>query len=147
MWHQPQRKMMMTGPSKPIETVLFSGRFDPPHCGHIKSIQNLGKQFKHVIVVVLDDGTQTFPVSYRADILRDILHCSNGSYDVLVSPLHFGRISAVDINQFIFDVYASGNMDVIKHVEELGYPTVWVDRAYNYSATSERVANAVRKAL
>jgi len=126
-------------------TVLFSGRFDPPHCGHISNILSLGMRYRRVLVVVLNHPEQDFPITYRIEVLKDILSKSKGEYEVSENYIHFSDITIEEFQKYGADVYAAGNMAVIKHMESLGVPCVWVNRAYEYEATNERLAKKIKE--
>jgi cytidyltransferase-like protein len=121
-----------------MNTVLFSGRFDRCHCGHIATIQGLSKKFDCVIVVVLDYPEQKFPVEYRKEVLDTILFNSRGNYKVIVNKENYERISKEGAEQIKFDVYASGNEKCIEHMGSLGYKTMFVPRSWDYEASREK---------
>lgn len=127
--------------------VLFSGRFDKPHIGHIDTITALGQRYAKVIVVVLNYEKQMYPVHYRAQVLRRVLKRCRGEYEVLINRRHFGTIAPSEIAQFKFDVYCSGNMACLKHVESLGYPVEYVSRSDDISATDERIAQQIKDVI
>ena len=119
--------------------ALISGRFDPPHPGHIRTIQKLGLRYWEVVVVILDHKGQSFALEYRKRILEEILHASQGNYTVLTNTKHFGFITKEEIDEFGCDVYCGGNEDVIQHIKSMGMRCEWVDRSYDYSATAYRI--------
>ena len=129
------------------DTVLWSARVDPPHCGHIKTLLDLGTRFKKVVVVILDHPEQRFPAQYRAQILKDILCHFGNQYDVRVNSDHFAEIDKAKLVQYEPFTYASGNMECLKHMEELGYPIIYVDRAYDYEASEDRKLRAIKDAM
>jgi len=156
----PESAHPISDPSiRPFDTekvCLISGRMDRPHPGHFRTIQLLGQRYKKVIVVVLDHPSQKYPAQYRAQILRDILNNSKGEYEVIINRYHFGQISIDELIKFEFDVYAAGNLEVLKHIEEI-YNTspsvqvkrkmdiIWVDRPYGYESSLDRLGSAVRE--
>lgn len=125
--------------------VLASGRFDPPHVGHIRSMQILAQQYNKVIVVILSYKDQMYPVSYRKKIIEEVLKSCRGSFEVLVNDIHFATITKEDLRHYNFDVYASGNLDCIKHVEGLGYNVEYIGRSYEYAATDSRLAKKIKE--
>lgn len=140
----------MTKPEKE-ETCLISGRFDPPHRGHIKTIQDLGKRFKRVLVVVLEGNDAYWTTAYRVQVLKEILDNSKGEYGVTSNCLHFGKISIDKLLEWDFDVYAAGNPVVLKHIDEITricetrkIRCIWVDRPYECDASTERLGQTVR---
>lgn len=128
-------------------TILFSGRFDRPNIGHIANLMRLGQEYKKVIIPVLDYQGQMFDPYYRASIIENILNMAFGEYNVLVNTEHFGRITKEELSKYKFDVYGSGNHECLMHMHNLGYPTVYVERAYDYTSTEGRLLKKLREAL
>ena len=134
---------------------LYSGRFDRPHPGHIRTAQELGARFGKVLVVVLNHAEQMFPVQYRAQILREILENSKGTYEVVVNNLHFGQISVDEFLKYDFDVYAAGNLSVLKHLEHAYFTSItaterrhieflYVAEKFSYNASTERLGRTIQ---
>lgn len=128
-----------------MTTVCFSGRFDQPHVGHIIQIMRLGQKFDRVVIPVLDYEGQKYPVAYRVDVLQEALSMAKGNYFVFANNDHFAKIEKHRCP--CMDVYASGNMECLKHMEKLGYNILYVDRAYDYGATEEYKLNRIRDLL
>lgn len=116
------------------QSVAFSGRFDPPHPGHIASIIRLEKEYGRVDVIILDHAERRHPVQYTVQILTELLE----KYNVKIhsNRIHFGELNDKEWLLYNCDYYASGNMDVLLHMEKLGIKCVYVDRAYDYSASN-----------
>jgi phosphopantetheine adenylyltransferase len=129
------------------KTVLFSGRFDDFHKSHIATIQRLGQKYKKVLVVILDHPEQYYPVTYRKQAIVEILGNSRGSYEVSVNSIHFGEITKEELDKFGADVYASGNLKVLKHIENLGMECLYVERAYEDHATDARKFQQIKEVL
>lgn len=129
------------------EIVLASGRCDPPHCGHIVSFLRLGQLYKKVLVVILDHDSQKYSPQYRAQIIKEILGMSKGNYEVIVNKEHFGEITKKDAEKYGKFVYASGNLKCVKHMDELGYEVIYIDRAYDYEASDDRKLRSIKEAL
>lgn len=129
------------------KTVLFSGRFDDVHKSHIASIQRLGQKYKKVVVVMLDHREQYYPVTYRMQALVEILGNSKGNYEVVVNKVHFGEITKEELDAFGVDVYAGGNLKVLKHIESLGMECIYVERAYEDHATDARKFQQIKEVL
>ena len=139
------------------EVCLISGRFDRPHCGHIATIRSLGKRFKKVTVVVLDHSEQMYPLAIRLEMLHRCLdEIPTEDYEIIVNQFHFGTISIDELLKFEFDVYAAGNMEVLKHIEAVystslsatkkrNIRTIWVDRPFEQDASTERLGRVVRE--
>ena len=140
------------------KVCLISGRFDRPHCGHLKTLTDLARRYKRVLVVVLDHPDQMYPVCYRTQILREILDNCTGEYEVVVNQYHFGQISIDELLKFDFDVYAAGNLEVLAHIEKIRdtcprsargaekhFDIIWTDRPYEYTSSTERLGRKVEE--
>lgn len=114
--------------------VLFSGRFDPPHPGHVISILRLHAKYGHVVVPVLDYKGRAWPASYCKQVFDECFAHLKGDIEVLINRTHFGEMTCDELKTYKCGLYASGNMSVIKHIEGLGMPCLYVDRAFNYEA-------------
>jgi nicotinamide mononucleotide adenylyltransferase len=125
------------------QTVLFSGRFDPPHAGHVVTIVRLAKRFARVLVVILDDGKAAWPLSYRRDVLTEAMSLAR---NVLITSnrVHFAQVTREALGEWQFDVYAAGNPDVLRHIEALGIPCIYTERAYDFSATAYRLGCSIQ---
>jgi nicotinamide mononucleotide adenylyltransferase len=128
-------------------TMLFSGRFDRVHAGHICSILRLGQRYAKVIIVVLDHPEQKFSIQYRVQVLRELLDMCKGNYIVDSNKTHFAKITKKELSHWKFDVYGAGNQECLKHIESLGYRVEYVERAYDYEATDDRTMMEIKKIL
>jgi len=117
------------------EVVLFSGRFDPPHPGHIAQVMRLLEKYSRVQVVVLDHPDRRFPITYVKMVFNEVLGTKKNPVEVLSHSTHFAQITLDELKAFKCDVYASGNLQVLKHVEHLGFPCTYVERAFDYAAS------------
>lgn len=112
--------------------ALLSGRFDVVHPGHIVTILRLLKKFSRVLVVMLDYPERRYPVCYCVDILQEIFE--GRPVEILVNNVHFGEITEDQLKDFNFDVYAAGNLKVLRHIEKLGFDVIYTERSYLYDA-------------
>ena len=132
---------------KTESVALISGRYDPVHIGHIVTIHRLAREFDRVIVVILDYPEREYPAKYVGQIMTEVLCGSRGSFDICVNNTHFGKITREELDEWDFNVYVAGNMQVLKHIESMGYDVKWMDRAYHYEATNDRIAEGVKKLI
>ena len=116
--------------------VLFSGRFDPPHPGHVVTILRLHAKYGHVVVPILDYADRRWPASYCKQVLDECFDHLKGDVEVRINATHFAEITCDELDAYECDLYAAGNVKVIKHVESLGMKCVYVDRAFDYEAHS-----------
>lgn len=128
--------------------ILFSGRWDRFHAGHFLTFGRLGKQYDLVKLVLLDHPEQEYSIAYRKQLLEEATSHLKGNFEVHVNKTHFGKITNEELDAFRpFDVYGAGNHEVLLHIESLGYPTVWVERSYDFDATSDRQMKRIKDAL
>lgn len=118
------------------ETILFSGRFDKPHGGHFLTIKELSKNYKKVLIVVLDYKESYYPLCLRIHLLEKYFE-DYENVETAMNKIHFGKITKEELSQFKFDVYGSGNMDVLKHIELLGIKCVYVPRTFDTAASDD----------
>ncbi len=111
--------------------ILFSGRFDPPHPGHIAQIMRLEEKGR-VVVVILDYPERDYPIAYVIEIFKEILKKHN--VEIKANNDHFGEITREQLDKFDCDLYAAGNLKVLKHIENIGFPVIYCERAYQYSS-------------
>jgi cytidyltransferase-like protein len=112
------------------KTAIFSGRFDPPHIGHIMTILKLAERFGKVVVVVLEykerescdaaGAKQVFDCVFNAIMGRSV----RNKVDVVVNKIHFGKITFSEYDLFLRNigacynhtVYLSGNKEVLENM-------------------------------
>lgn len=135
----------MVGDSKRV--VLFSGRFDRPHLGHVISLQRLGRMFDKVIVVILDYPEAEYSIGYRRQLLSDALGNSIGNFDVTSNKTHFARVSKGELSVYGPFVYASGNHECLSHLASLGFETLYVERAYDFAASNDKRLQRIQRVL
>jgi hypothetical protein len=129
-------------------TLLFSGRWDRPHFAHAITFKRLAEQYDTIKLVLLNYAEQEYSVAYRKQLLEEITAGMKGNFEIYVNCTHFGKITRQELEIFQpWDVYGSGNMEVLLHIEKLGYKTVYVERAYDYAATDDRTMRRIREVL
>ena len=117
-----------------MSRVLFSGRCDRAHIGHVATIVRLAKMFDSVLVVLLDyEGQHRLP-TYRVQTLRA---CVPDNVEVITNTTHFGQMAGAEWASYGCDVYAGGNEEVNRHMIELGVPVLWMPRSFDYAASDE----------
>lgn len=114
--------------------VVFSGRFDPPHPGHIQSIHHLKSRFKYVLVMILDYPERKYPISYVLKVIKDT--CNGSSICVQVNKTHFGKLQLHEWHKIGYRYYAGGNLTVLRHMELIiGHENcLYLPRSYEYEA-------------
>jgi len=117
--------------------VLFTGRFDPPHIGHVCSIIRLAKKYGTVKVPILDSPTRRFPVIYCRKMLEEVFEDSKLDVKFSTNTEHFGEIEEKQLKKYRpFDLYVSVNLAVLRHIEKMGIPCEYIDFSYQFKASS-----------
>jgi nicotinamide mononucleotide adenylyltransferase len=135
-------------------TAIFSGRFDPPHLGHVLTIKKLFSaeetvvEIDNVIVVVLDYNDRNACTAEEAvDLFRQVFHGTNYNISFIINKIHFAEITKDQYLEFLEKIYVdireavyfSGNEKVIEHFKnDLGFPYFFIKRSRDYSGTDER---------
>lgn len=125
--------------------ILFSGRFDRVHPGHIITIMRLGQQYDTVIVCVLDYKEQKYPIEHRMTVLKDALIHAKGNYIVISNKVHFADITENELDKLpLFTHYGAGNERVLDNIRNefrmMNVPdtrAVFVERYPGYAASKE----------
>ena len=120
--------------------ILFSGRLNVVHPGHVITILRLCEQHEMVKIVILDYPKRKTPAHWSRDILEEILSHTNHKWQIFINDSHFGKISMEELTGYKpFDFYGAGNMEVINHIKtfekELDFETKWIDRSWFYEAS------------
>jgi hypothetical protein len=130
---------------------VFSGRFDPPHLGHLMTILSLCRDYARVVVPILDYPQREACSSQAAmSIFESIFdglfpEACAGKVEFCVNDIHMGKITAEQYDMFLCScglsrdnsVYLSGNPLVITHMESIGVRNRFIERSFDsiYSGT------------
>jgi hypothetical protein len=129
--------------NKNYKTGIFSGRFDPPHIGHLFTILKLASIYGKIVVVILDYPERETCSAERARQLFDKLfhiifpEISFSKIDIIVNSIHFGKITFSEYDLLLRNigacynhtVYLSGNDEVLKHMNNEQIPYERVERS------------------
>lgn len=128
------------------KTGIFSGRFDPPHLGHLITILNLCRRFNRIVVVVLDYPERK--ICGAEEVRRIFKTC----FEAMLSPMtiqkvfidinkiHFGQITFVEYSNYLngigvcfaHSIYLSGNKNVLANIDKQGIPWLFVPRTEDW---------------
>ncbi len=116
--------------------AIFSGRFDPNHLGHWATILEIVKVFAQVNVVILDYPERRFPVSYIHHRFTKLVELSNLERRVFVTTWgeHFAKISP-DQAKVFGDIELTGNLEVMRHLDSVGFPVLYIPRSFEDAAS------------
>jgi len=133
------------------KTGVFSGRFCPPHIGHLLTILNLCKHYGKIVVVILDyPERETCSAEKARQIFNNLFNIifpeiSLSKIDVIINSIHFGKITFSEYDLLLRNigacynhtVYLSGNEEVLKHMnhEQIPYERVERSEEETYTGT------------
>jgi hypothetical protein len=131
------------------KTILFSGRFDRPHPGHIITIARLGQKYDKVIVCMLNSLGSHYCIEDRQKIMCDALQYLRGNYQLVVNRHNFEKITQEQIDEIgiKFDAYGSGNYQCNLNMKQLGYEIVDVPRYPGYAARDDKCFQRIMQVI
>lgn len=115
--------------------ALSSGRVDPLHPGHIVNIIRMAQKYKSVKYIILNNKARRFPIDYCLQLLDEIFSVIPLKIEFIVNTVHFGEINRQELDSYGCDIYVGGNIQVLRHIELLGFPVHYIERAYEYTAS------------
>ena len=107
------------------DTALFIGKFQPPHIGHLLTINKLKSKYKKLVIGVTEGEPNFVPVSTVIEIFEALLGVNDIEYQEIKGAVDKGTEQL----NFEFDVVCSGNFDVLHRLSEKGYRVEFVDRS------------------
>ena len=123
--------------------AIFLGKFQPPHLGHIRTIQKLAKEFDKLIVGITK--SKPFLIEYEEikQILNEILELYTNIEIVLID----GSIEeeTANISSLEFDIVVSGIHKVLDILSNKGYKTKFKERTegIGYSGSEIRTLSHI----
>ncbi len=129
---------------EPETTAIFSGRFDPPHLGHVMTIIGLCERFGRVIIPVLKYNEREVCSAVEAKNIFDFMfsemspiHSISCKPEIIVNAVHFGEVTKEYYDQFLKQykilqehcVYVSGNPEVLDHMATLDVRCEYLPRS------------------
>jgi nicotinamide mononucleotide adenylyltransferase len=144
---------------EPNKTAIFSGRFSPPHLGHLHTILNIAKIYGRVLVVILDYPDREV---CSADEARDIF---NGIFDamfpettrstiqVIINDIHFATIGFAQYDTLLrnnglclnHSIYLSGNQEVLENMKREGIKHRYFPRTDDYLYTGTKIREQIKE--
>jgi len=129
-----------------MSSILFSGRFCKPHTSHFLTIKDLSKKYDKVVIVVLDYEKAFFPLCMRIHILKELLE-DYKNVEIKVNKTHFAEITKEEFESFGCDIYGAGNIEVLKHMEKINVPCVYVPRTLGDAASDDVKFQKIEKVV
>jgi nicotinamide mononucleotide adenylyltransferase len=124
-----------------MKIAVFSGRFDPPHLGHIMTLTKLAGEHDLVLVPVLSYNNRLVMASEAVQIIQDTFKgtVTGAKVKPFVNLIHFGEIYYCQYHELlrrsgiepsINDVtYYSGNQEVLEHMKSINVKSEFIPRS------------------
>lgn len=134
---------MMSRPGESVK-LLYSGRFDPPHLGHLCTVLRRMEEndIDEMVIVILDYPERVnSPVKVK-QAFKEILALTDYSNQVTIqiNDTHFGEITKEELMGYGCDVYLAGNDKVLTHVNNLGcIKVIAIDEPYGFHSSASSV--------
>lgn len=107
-------------------TVIFLGKFQPPHLGHIRTILKIAKQYEKVIIGITKGSQQIIEYIEVKNIFQEIFESNeNISVEIIEGTI---EDNTANLDSYSFDIAISGNHKVLKILNEKGYKTLFQNR-------------------
>lgn len=108
--------------------ILFPGKFNPPHIGHMRTFAKLTKDNFNTWVVGVTEDVPENAVLTPDEIVEELKEVLNVEVVKIPGKLT-DRENADDLLEMGFGVIASGNPEVLEWAEKVGLQTMRVERS------------------
>lgn len=127
--------------------AIFSGRFQPPHLGHIITLMKLYPLFDEIIIAITEytwGGTKmpVISVKYVKEILEAVFRNLPKYRVIIAGKAMIERTSFDDLPKF--DILVTGDLKVIKRLEEIGMKYMFVSRTEGVGYCGTELREALR---
>lgn len=144
---------------EPNKTAIFSGRFDPPHLGHLHTILNIAKVYGRVLVVILDyPDREVCSADEARDIFNSIFDAmlpetTRSTIQVVINDIHFASITFTQYDLLLrnnglclnHSIYLSGNPEVLANMKKEGIKNRYFARTDDYIYTGENIREQIKE--
>lgn len=136
--------MMDCTNEKQYTTGIFSGRFDPPHIGHLITVFKLAQIYGKIVIVILDYPDRKACSAEKARVIFDKVfdlifsRLTRSKIDVIVNDVHFAEMTYEKYYTLVHHrigaclnhtVYLSGNEEVLKNMNTHQIPYERIERS------------------
>ena len=84
---------------------------------------------------MLNYKERDFPIDYCLQVFHEIFDSMSYDVEFIANTTHFAKITHEELDAYKGDIYAAGNLTVLRHIENLGFPVTYVERAFEYYAS------------
>jgi nicotinamide mononucleotide adenylyltransferase len=117
--------------------VLFLGKFQPPHLGHIQTIKKIAKDYSKVTVGITKGTPKVLKYENVKEIFVNIFDSTNNINVELIDGTIEDETSNLD--KLDFDIILSGNHKVIELLKAKGYLTKFYERSQGIGYSSSEL--------
>ena len=117
--------------------ILFIGKFQPPHLGHVLTVYKLLKKYKKITIGITEGKPQYFKRKKIKNIFDTIFYHKKNIKVILLD----GRVDKKTIKiKDNFKLIISGNKNILKILNEFNFKTKYQPRTkgYGFSGTFQR---------
>lgn len=120
------------------KTILFPGKFQPPHTGHFLTIHGLLEKYQRVIIAVTESNLLLNQQQIK-NIFEKIFTDDRISVIIVSGSIEDGS-AKIDIE---FDVCASGNPKVLEIMATKGFEVEFLERSRDDIWEGTRIRNSI----
>lgn len=111
--------------------AIFTGRFQPPHLGHILTLMRIYPLYNKIIIAVSEytyggKKKQVISPEVAKKILEDVFQHLPKFEVILIGKGFIERTTFNDLPKF--DVVVTGNLELIRKMEKLGIKARYIKR-------------------
>tara|TARA_B100000795_G_scaffold260183_1_gene235799 strand:+ start:57 stop:1085 length:1029 start_codon:yes stop_codon:yes gene_type:complete len=119
------------------KTAVFFGKFQPPHLGHIITINRILRDFNKLIVGITSDNKIGQDPNQIKKVFEEVFQdYKKISFEIIKGSIEEGTAS---IGHLDFDTVVSGNNKVISILKAMGHCTVFQPRSVGIGFNSSEI--------
>jgi len=127
------------------KTVLFCGKFQPPHIGHVITLSKIKRQYKNVIVGITEDEPRVMPPE-KVEVTFSLIF-PEFKYVIIPDRLtDYSKQDLAESNIPQFDLMLTGNQEVIDWANRLRIPVRFFPRAKGQMYSGSEIREAMLQA-
>tara|TARA_B100001063_G_C16738458_1_gene543373 strand:- start:736 stop:1758 length:1023 start_codon:yes stop_codon:yes gene_type:complete len=127
------------------KTAVFFGKFQPPHLGHIITINRILRNFNKLIVGITSDNKIGLDPNQIKKVFEEaFLDYKKISFEIIKGSIEEGTAS---IDHLDFDTVVSGNKKIISILNAMGHCTVFQPRSVGIGFNSSEIRSLLNNNL
>ena len=119
------------------KTAVFFGKFQPPHLGHIITINRILNKFnKLIIAITFVNNSNLNPYKIKKTFEEAFPNNKKINYKIIAGSIEEGTASLKNLK---FDIAISGNKKIINILKKIGYKTMFQSRSTGTGFSSSEI--------